>query len=62
MKNPLVIALALTFIVINISACQEKPDEKISKTLTEMSSDKEIQRMNDIQRKGDESVKKLLGK
>ena len=61
MKKTLVLAFSLIAMAINLSACQKKPEEKLADALTQVSSDKEIQRLNEIGRQGDAAFDKLLG-
>lgn len=62
MKKTLVLTLSL--VAIALSACQKTPEEKkkeeIAAALDKTTSKEEIQRLDEIRRQGDESLKKLL--
>lgn len=61
MKRTLVLVFGLIATAITLSACQKTQEEKVAEALTEASSDKEIQRLNEMRKQGKEDMEKLLG-
>lgn len=61
MKKTPVLVLSLVALAINLSGCEKTPEEKMAGALSQATSDKEIKRLNEIRKQGDEAFDKLLG-